>query len=72
MCFVHVFSVFCACFVRVVHCLRFSDLHTASQHVFPSCVARNRRCAYSMVPEQHKTRKIHAQNTQIRLDYWFS
>ena len=38
MCFVRVFSVFCACFVRVVHCLRFSDQHTASQHVFPSCV----------------------------------
>ena len=58
----------CVNFVRVVHCLRFSDPHTASQHVVPLHVARNRPCAYSMVPEQHK---IHAQNTQIRLDYWF-
>ena len=65
MCFVRVFSVFCACSALFM----FSDQHPASQHVFPSRVARNRRCAYSMVPEQHKTRKIHSQNTQTLLNY---
>ena len=39
MCFVRVFSVFCACSALFM----FSDQHPASQHVFPSRVARNRR-----------------------------
>ena len=67
--FTSVSCVFCACIVRCPCCLLVSDQHTASQHVFPSLVARNRCCAYSMVPEQHKTHKIHAQNTQTLLNY---
>ena len=37
--------------------LRFCDQHTASQHEFPSRVARNRGCAYSMVPNNTKHAK---------------
>ena len=64
-----VLCVYFPCFERVVRCLRFSDQHTTSQHVFPSLVVRNGRSAYSMFPEQHKTRKIHSQNTQTLLNY---
>ena len=59
-----VLCVICACIVRCSCCLPFSGQHTASQHVFPSREARNRRCAASMVPNNrkhakytHKTRK---------------
>ena len=58
MCFVHVISVFCSCFVRVVHCLCFSDQHTASQHVFPSRVVRNRSCTYSMSQSENREKVI--------------
>ena len=64
--FTSVLCMLCACIVHCPCCLRFSDQHTASQHVFPCREMRNRRCA-----KQHKSRKIHAQNTQIWLDYWF-
>ena len=70
--------MFCLCILRVLFvCSALSLLFTFLQpaHCPPACVslakARNRRCAASVVPDQHKTRKIHAQNTQLRLDYWF-
>ena len=63
-----VLCVFCAYIVRCSCCLHFSGQHTASQRVFPSRVARSRRCAYSMAPEQHKPRKIQAQNLQTLLN----
>ena len=61
MCFVSVFCVFSACILRVLCCLlpTIGDSYTDSLHVFSSRVARNRRCAYSMVPEQHNAKYRH-------------
>ena len=56
---------YCACFVRVVLCLRFSDQHTASQHVFPSHVMRNKRCAYSMFPKNTNMQNTRTKHTNI-------
>ena len=63
-CFVSVFCVFSVCILSVLCCLlpTIGDSYTDIPHVFPSGVTRNMRCAYSMVPEQHKTGKIQAQN----------
>ena len=68
--FTSVLCVFCAYIVR---CSPFSGQHTASQHVFPSRVVRNRRCAYSMSrSENHgKRRPEKAKGFPLRLYYFY-